>query len=287
MIARPLQRALVGEVRALFHDKTKGQRPILRSPDALIPPGSVAWRVHGDVTTMMVGGMTALLLQMLHPSALAGVWDHSNFRADMIGRLRRTARFIAITTFGARPEAEAAIARVRRIHEYVQGVRLDGEAYSADTPHLLAWVHVAGALPFLDAWIRFGEPTMSRADQDAYFADVAGVARALGADAVPVTRREAEVLLASFRPELLADNRSREIARIVTTPAPGNMRMAPVQGLLAQAAVDLLPDWARAMHSLRKSVLARPAVDAATFGLAGALRWAFAAEARARSHPQC
>ena len=282
MILAPLQRALVGEVSALFNDKTRGEQPVERSADALIPPGSVAWRVHGDVGTMMVGGMSALLLQMLHPSALAGVWDHSNFRGDMVGRLRRTARFIAVTTYGARADAEAAIARVRRIHEHVGGTRADGETYRADAPHLLAWVHVAGALPFLDAWIRFAEPGMSRADQDRYFADVAPVARMLGADAVPETRHQAEALLTRFRPELAADSRSREIARIVTTPAPGNLRVAPVQGLLAQAAVDLLPDWARTMHGLRRSVLARPAVDAATFGIAGAMRWAFAGAGRTR-----
>ena len=225
---------------------------------------------------MMVGGIAALLLQMLHPAAAAGVWDHSNFREDMLGRLRRTARFIATTSYAERGQAEAAIARVRAIHAKVGGALPGGIPYRADDPHLLAWVHVAGALPFLDAWIRFGEPGMSRADQDRYFAEAALVARALGADPVPETRRAAEALLREFRAELLADARSREIARLVLSATPQKRAAAPVQRLINQAAIDLLPDWARRMHGLTASRLARPAVDGATFGLAGTLRWAFA-----------
>ncbi len=96
--ARLLRHMLVTRVRSLFNDRSKGEAPVMRSPDALYDPASAIWRVHGDVTTMMIGGVAALLMQMLHPAALAGVWDHSNFRHDMLGRLRRTARFIAVTT---------------------------------------------------------------------------------------------------------------------------------------------------------------------------------------------
>ena len=275
-LADTLRQRLVGEVRALFNDVDKGETPIVRAADPFIPEGSVAWRVHGDVTTMMVGGIAALLLQMLHPAARAGVWDHSNFRRDMIGRLRRTARFIAVTTYGSKADAAAAIARVRQIHEHVSGTVPGGASYSAEAPRLLAWVHVAGALPFLDAWIRFGEPLMSRADQDRYFADVAPVAEALGADPVPRTRAEAEALIAEFRAELAADTRSAEIARIVLNPPGARLRDLPVQTLLTRAAIDLLPDWARRMHGLSGSWAARPAIGGATFGLASALRWAFA-----------
>jgi uncharacterized protein (DUF2236 family) len=276
MIREAVRQSIVAEVRALFNDANKNETPIARSPDAMIAPTSVVWRVHGDVTTMMVGGVAALLLEMLHPSALAGVWDHSNFRRDMLGRLRRTARFLAVTTYGPRADADAAIARVRRIHAAVAGTRPDGVAYVADDPHLLAWIHVAGAICFLDAWRRFGEPGMSAADQDAYFADVAPVARALGADPVPESRAQAEAIIATFRAELHADARSREIADIVLKAGRTSLKAAPVQGLVGKAAVDLLPTWARSMHGLRASVLARPAIDIATYGVASTLRWAFA-----------
>lgn len=278
MIIEKIRQGLIGQVRDVFNDRGKGEVSVQPSDNALIPRDSVAWRVHGDVTTMMVGGVSGLLLEMLHPAALAGVWDHSNFRKDMLGRLRRTARFMALTTYADRNEAEAAIERVNRIHAKVAGTMPDGTEYRANDPRLLAWIHVAGAWSFLNAWIRFAEPAMSRADQDAYFADVAGVARRLGADPVPETRAEAEQLIASFRPELRDTERSREVAQIILSPQNVGLRALPVQGVMSQAAIDLLPRWARKMHGLNGSIFARPMVDAATFGMASTLRWAFSAE---------
>ena len=272
--AEVLRRRIAGEVVAFFNDREQGQEPIRSAPDSLCPPQGVAWRVHGDVTSMMVGGIAALLLQMLHPKALAGVWDHSDFRRNMHGRLRNTARFIAVTTYGARVEAEAAIARVRRIHDHVNGTLPDGEPYDANDPRLLAWVHVAGSAMFLDGWIRYGDPAMSAADRDAYWREVAPVARLLGADPVPETAADAAALLDSFRPELVADERSRTVKNLILHKPPEKLRALPVQLLLMQSAVDLLPDWARRMHGLRSSGFGRPALGAATLGLAGTLRWA-------------
>jgi uncharacterized protein (DUF2236 family) len=275
----PVRRALVRQVRSTFNDQAKGQRPIPRSQNALFPPDSVIWRVHGDVTSMMAAGIAALLLQMLHPQALAGVWDHSNVHDDMLGRLRRTARFIAVTTYGERDAAEAAIAKVRRIHEQVGGSMPDGRAYRADDPRLLAWVHVAGAMMFLEGWRRYGEPAMSVADQDRYFAQSGLVAGMLGADPVPDTRAAAERLIGEFRGELVANDRSREFRDIVTNAEVGSLAHAAVHKLLMSAATDLLPPWARIMHGLTVLPFTGPPIRAATLGLASTLRWAFAREA--------
>src|SRR5947209_15189015 len=121
----PVRRALVRQVRRTLNDP-KGERPVPSSDEALFAPGSVIRRVHADVTSMMVGGVAALLTQMLHPQALGGVWDHSDVTTDQVGRLRRTARFIAVTTYAERSEAEAAIARVNAIHQRVNGTLPDG-----------------------------------------------------------------------------------------------------------------------------------------------------------------
>src|SRR3954454_1048683 len=211
----PVRRVLVRQVRRTFNDQAKGEKPIPASDDALFPRGSVIRRVHGDVTSMMVGGVAALLTQMLHPKALAGVWDHSGVAEDQLGRLRRTARFIAVTTYGHRDSAHAAIVRVKAIHERVSGTLPDGSRYRASDPWLLAWVHVAGALMFLDGWRRYAEPRMSSADQDRYFAEAAVVARMLGADPVPPTRLAAEELIQNFRGELRADQRTRQFRDLV------------------------------------------------------------------------
>lgn len=274
-LARPVRRAIAGRVVRMFNDPEKGERPVVRRPDGLFGPGSVAWRVHGDVTGMLVGGVSGLLLQMLHPAVLAGVWDHSNFRADMHGRLRRTARFIAVTTYGGRDEAEAVIDRVRRIHAQVAGVLPDGAPYAADDPQLLAWVHVTEATSFLNGWLRYGEPGMSRADRDRYFAEMAEVGRRLGADPLPRSQAEAQALIDAMRPRLRADERTREVARLLLSREGGNPAARPFRALVLQAGVDLLPGWARRMHGLSSPLPARPLVRTGTRGVARTIRWAF------------
>lgn len=270
-----IKQAIVGRVRAVFNDAARGEAPVTRSQDAMFAPGSVIWRVHGDVTTMMVGGVASLLLQMLHPAVLAGVWDHSNFRDDMVGRLRRTARFIALTTYGERDAAAATIARVRRIHAQVAGTLPDGSSYAATDPRLLAWVHVTEATSFLAAWVRYAEPRMSAADQDRYFAEVGEVAVALGADPVPRSRREAAALIAAMRGDLAATERSREVAGILLQQRATHLAAGPVQSVTFQAAIDLLPGWAQRMHGLTPPPLTIPFVRTGTLGLARTLRWAF------------
>ncbi|UYY76108.1 oxygenase MpaB family protein [Sphingomonas sp. R1] len=266
---------MIGQVRAVFNDAARGETPVQRSMNGLLGPDSVVWRVHGDVTTMMVGGVTALLLQMLHPAVLAGVWDHSKFRHDMLGRLRRTARFIAQTSYAERGEAEAAIGRVREIHQHIRGVLPDGTPYRADDPRLLAWVHVTEAVSFLDGWVRYAEPGMSRADQDRYFAEFAQVAEALGANPVPHSRAEAQALISAMRGELRYDDRTREVARLLLEQPAPNFATKPFQAMTFAAAIDLLPGWARQMHRLATPPLAAPAVRLGTRGVAETLRWAF------------
>lgn len=277
-LATLVKQRIVGRVRAVFNDRSRGEQPTERSQTALFGSDSVIWRVHGDVTTMMVGGVASLLLQMLHPRVLAGVWDHSNFRRDMVGRLRRTARFIAVTTYGDAGDADAIIARIRRIHDQVRGTLPDGTAYSANDPALLAWVHVTEATSFLDAWMRYGEPGMSLRDQDRYFAEMAEIGARVGADPLPRTRADARRLIDATRAQLRVDDRTREITRILLAAPPPTPALAAesLQKLTFQAAVDLLPTWARAMHGLSNPAIARPLVRTGIMGVAQTLRWAFA-----------
>lgn len=272
-LVQPVKQAIAAEVIALFNDRARGERPVPRRPDGLFGPRSVTWRVHGDVTAMMVGGIAALLLQMLHPGVLAGVWDHSKFRADMSGRLRRTARFIATTTYAGRDDAEAAIERVRRIHGHVHGTLPDGTPYHANDPALLAWVHVTEVTSFLGGWLRYAEPGMSRADQDAYVAEMARIGVALGADPVPRSLAEARRIMLAMRPALRCDGRAREIARLLLTQPAQSRALEPFHALTRAAGVDLLPDWARRLHGFPP--VPGPLVRAGTHGLARTLRWAF------------
>jgi uncharacterized protein (DUF2236 family) len=269
-----IRSAIARQIRGLLTDPANPRIVLARDGSGLFAPDSIAWRVHIDVTGMMVGGIAALMLQMLHPKVLAGVWDHSGFRDDMNARLRGTARFIAQTTFETRAAAEAQIARVRHIHDKVAGTLPDGTPYSANDPRLLAWVHVAEAISFLDGWIRYGEPGMSIADQDRYFAEIAVIGEMLGADPVPRSRAEAEAIVAGFLSELKADERSREVLHLLLHQRPPSLMLIPFQALTMRAATELLPDWARRMHGLPTPTLTKPAIRLGTRGIAETVRWA-------------
>ena len=273
-LSERLRLKLVERVRGVFNDVESGQQPVPTSDEALFPKGSPIRMVHADIVAMMVGGVRGLLLQMLHPHALQGVLDHSNFRTDMHGRLRRTARFIAVTTFGHREDAMAAVDRVNRIHAKVGGTLPDGTAYSATDPRTLAWVHVAEATSFLAAYLRHVRPDMPGSEQDEYYRQFAVIARALGADPVPIDRREAEAIFRDLRTDLTASPAAREIAQLVLTQKPPGSPPA-VQALLGAEAVALLPPFARSMLALERPGLAAIPARAATWGMGKTLRWAF------------
>lgn len=272
--AELVRQLLADQVRGLFNDSANGEVPVPPSDNALFARDTPIRMVHADVVSMMVGGMAALLLQMLHPHALRGVLDHSTFRSDLHGRLRRTARFIAITTYGDQDDAAAAIARVNAIHLKVKGTLPDGTPYSATDARVLAWVHVTEALCFLAAYVRYVRPSMPRAEQDEYFRQFAQIARALHADPVPETRAEAEALVQSMRPELESSAEAREVAELITR---GQTRGAAgmVQPALAAAAADLLPPFARTMLGLQPPGLGAIPAHLATRSLGRTIRWAF------------
>lgn len=266
---------IANRVRSFFNDRRHGERPVVRRNDGLLRPDSVAWEVHGDVAAMMVGGIAALLMQMLHPAVLAGVWDHSNFRNDIHGRLRRTARFIALTTYGSRAEAEEAIERVKKVHGGVTGKLPDGTPYAANDPSLLTWVHATETYCFLEAWKRYAKPGMPPAEQDKYFVEMREIATRLGCLSVPESYSATIAYMRDRRGELAVNDRTREIVTLLLNPAVQNVAFLPLQKMSAQAAVDLLPWWARRMHGLHSSKLSRPMVHGGTVGMAGLLRWAF------------
>jgi uncharacterized protein (DUF2236 family) len=279
-----LSQLLTGRIRSKLAagvtHLTTGSGPTLdySSPPGdpgLFGPDSVCWKVHADFTSMMTGGISALLLQALHPLALAGVWDHSTFRTDILGRLRRTATFISGTTYGNRHDALALIERVKRIHLGVTGVGPDGRPYRASDPALLTWVHVAEVSSFMTAHLRYVNPLLPVAAQDQYFAETARIAEMLGASNIPRSRAGIDAYLLAMQPELVASERTREVVRILmNAPAP-TAAMRPAGALMLNAGVDLLPDWAQSMLGFERfagirRALARPGVRL----VAPVIRWA-------------
>ncbi|KAA1420397.1 DUF2236 domain-containing protein [Mumia zhuanghuii] len=237
-------------------------------------PDDPIQRVHGDAS-MFVGGIRALLLQSLHPLAMAAVDQHSGYRGDPWGRLQRTSGFIAETTFGTVETAERAVRIVRAIHGRVHGTAPDGRPYAADDPHLLTWVHVAEVDSFLRAHDRYGVRPLSTHERDIYVAQAAEVAVALGAEDPPTDTAGLAARLAAYQPELASTEAARRTARFLLLTPPVDWPLRPGYAALAGAAVGLLPRWARTPLRLpwlpvAETVALRPAGAVAT----RTIRWA-------------
>ena len=268
----PVQR-LFGADRLPFEQYTEPA-----GDPGLFGPDSVTWRVHAD-PSMVVGGLAAVMLQTLHPLAMAGVADHSDYRDDPFGRLSRTASFVAATTFGSTAVADRMIEMVKRIHTRVVGTAPDGRAYSASDPELVTWIHMAEVANFLRAHQRFVPFPVRGEAIDRYYDEMAVIPERFGVGDVPRSRAEARAYFRDIRPQLALSDQAREAIRFLTTPPIRTMHpgLAMAQQVTIQAAVGLLPEWGRQMLGLRRAptlvdlTLVRPAAHAllSTLRLAG------------------
>jgi uncharacterized protein (DUF2236 family) len=235
-----------------------GLAKVLRiAPDpGLFGPGSITWKVHAD-PLLGLGGLRALLLQAAHPLAMAGVSEHSEFRADPWGRLVRTAQYIGTVSFGTTTDAERAAARVRGLHRTVRGFDpASDRAYSASDPELLTWVHVTEVDSFLST-ARRGGLALTDAEADGYVAEQARAGALLGVPAhlAPQTVADIQDYYAQMRPQLRISDQAREAARyVIHPPMPRKVALLtparPAWYGLAGLAFALLPRWARRMYRL-------------------------------------
>jgi uncharacterized protein (DUF2236 family) len=276
LIGGPLRDQLMAPVaRSLSADRLPFEQYTDPPGDpGLFGPGSATWRVHGD-PAMMVGGLSALMLQTLHPLAIAGVEEHSTYRDDPLGRLSRTGSFVTGTTFGSTETAEKLITLVRAIHRRVRGTAPDGRSYSADDPALLTWVHATEVGSFLRAHQRF-TPFPVRGDQaDRYLHEVATVAERLGAERVPRSRVALRAYFRDVRPELAAGDQALDAIDFLTRPMTGNPVITAAHHVVIKAAIGLLPGWARDMLDVPHPDLAAQAlVLPSVHVLLGTLRFA-------------
>jgi uncharacterized protein (DUF2236 family) len=251
---------------------------IATDPDeAYLPPGGMARRVHADLPVMLIGGVTALLLQTLHPLAMAGVAEHSSYQEDPLGRLRRTAAFVGTTTFGTVEQAEAAIVQVQRVHRRVRGIAPDGRPYSADDPELVTFIHVAEVASFLASSQRYGTRALTPDECDQYYEEVAPLALALGATWVPRSSTEVESYLLRLRPDLYAGPQARAARDWLLRGVARRPTERALYTLLVAAAIGVLPGWARRELGLSVAgpldlLVDTAAVTPLTRGLSAALR---------------
>ena len=238
------------------------------------------WRVHSDAS-MFAGGIRALLLQSLHPLAMAGVAGHSGFRSDPFGRLQRTSDFIAQTTFAVREDADRAVRIVRAVHKKVSGTTEDGRPYAASDPHLLLWVHVAEIESFYVTYQRFGRERLTSPEADRYVAQTADTAEALGVRRAPRTLDELRGAVEAYRGELESTQASRDVARYLLLEAPLPLVARPGYTALALAAASTLPPWALGMLGIPRLPAVTRAVGTLTgTGAVAAIRWIMSAPPR-------
>ncbi len=264
--SQALRRAIAGNEQLTITEMASGD------DEGWFGPDSVVWRVHAS-PAMLIGGLRALLLQTLHPLAMAGVADHSDYRDDPWGRLHRTGRFVGATTYGNTASAEAAVAVVRRVHERVKGFAPDGRPYSANDPHLLLWVHITEVDSFLRAHQRYDANPLSDAEADRYVAEMAIVAERLGSERPPSSMADLAEMMAAFRKECGANRQTRDALRFLLNP-PVHLATRPIYGIISAAAVGLLPAWARRALWLPPVPFVEPlAVQPAAKAMTGAIGW--------------
>lgn len=230
-------------------------------------PDSVTWRVHAD-PVLWIGGVRALYLQALHPLVMAGVAQHSRFRDDPWGRLKRTADFVGVLTYGSTEQARAAVAHVNRAHRGRRGIEPEsGQSYEVSDPELLAWVHCCQVDSFLSATRRAGV-ALGRAEQDAYVAEQVRAATLVGVPArlVPSSTAALERYFDALRPQLTCTAEARRAARFILLPPMSVAAQVLTPARLAWTGVATLayatlPRWARQLYG-RTGLPASPAVDA-------------------------
>jgi uncharacterized protein (DUF2236 family) len=277
-LTAPVRVTLTRDVRRAIGVTGKPPPPCTDPELAFLDPHGVARLVHSDLPTMLIGGLSALLLQALHPLAMAGVAEHSNYQSDPLGRLRRTAAFVGTTSFGTVLEAEKAIAQVQRVHRRVKGVAPDGRAYDAADPELVTFIHVAEMSSFLESARRFGPRPLTPDQCDQYYSEVAPVALALGANWVPRSTLEVESYFGRIRPELYAGPQARQARDWLRRGVATRPEERAVYSILLAAAVGTLPGWARRELGLSAPLsldllLDTTTVIPATRALSATLRW--------------
>lgn len=289
-----VRRAVVQNMDATFSaDRLDGEQYTDPPGDpGLFGPDSVTWKVHGHPSAI-VGGISSLMLQALHPLAMAGVAEHSNYKDDPLGRLGRTASFVGGTTFGSTEVAESMIAVVNAVHRHVKGTAPDGRPYAATDPHLVTWVHVAEMGSILWAHRRYHPQPARGRDLDRYYAETAVVAEKLGGTDVPRSRAEVAQYYRDIRSELVLGDQAREGFAFIMRPIGNDPVSQGIYTLLLQASIDLLPGWARAIYGIRRppgfdATVVRPAMFTlinALYSLTGPGPAVVEARARARATP--
>jgi uncharacterized protein (DUF2236 family) len=245
----------------------------------LTGPGSVSWEIHSDVAAITIGGLGAIVMEILHPSVMAGVQDQSSYREDPLRRGRTTFGYVVTTTFANTGAATRLINAVKSMHARVNGVRPDGVPYRALDPELIGWVHTCIPWAVMRAFERYNR-RLSPDERDRYLAEQAVIGRMSGAGDIPETMADLDTYLEEIRPRLGITAQTLEFFEFLMTmpfgmPAPGPLSR-PAHQFQAEVGMGLMPAWARRLSGFESTTLERRALHAPMLhAYARALRWAY------------
>jgi uncharacterized protein (DUF2236 family) len=280
MTVNPLRRAVVEDLLTQTgrHDAPHvfGGEP---GDPGLIGPGSMSWEINGDLASVVLGGVGAIVMEVLHPSVMAGVQDLSSYQEDPHRRGRTTFGYVVTTTFANTTAATRLINAVRRMHGEVNGVRPDGVPYRALDPDLIGWVHTCIPWAVMTAYHRYRRP-LSDGERDRYLREQAVIGRMGGAGEIPETYGDLRDYVEEMRPKLGVNQQTLEFFEfLMTMPfgmrAPGPLSR-PAHHFQLQAGMSLMPPWARRMTGFDAPALARRTLhDTSLAAYARIVRWAF------------
>jgi uncharacterized protein (DUF2236 family) len=224
---------------------------------ALYPPDSLSWRIFKNPVALLIGGIAAVILELAEPGVRTGVWEHSSFRHDPMGRLRRTGLAAMVTVYGARSIAEPMIARVVRMHANVAGKTPAGVPYSAGDAQLLSWVQATAAFGFAEAYSRYVHP-LSEVDLDALYREGAPVSQLYGALDAPRSEAQRRALFDSMRARLEPSPVIFQFLAIMREMPALPRPLLWMQRMLVRAAVEMIPDGMRECLGLTEYYGLRP-----------------------------
>ena len=244
----------------------------------LTGPGSMSWEINGDVASVMIAGIGSIVMEILHPSVMAGVQDLSSYREDPWRRSRTTFGYVVTTTFGSTTAATRLINAVKRMHGRVEGTRPDGVAYRALDPELIGWVHTCIPWGVMTAYERYNRP-LTEDERDQYLKEQAVIGRMGGAGDIPETAAQLREYVDEMKHKLAVNEQTLEFFDFLMTmpfgmPAPGPLSR-PVHRFQIEAGMSLMPSWARRMTGFDTPAIARTLVHSPMLrNYARTLRWA-------------
>jgi uncharacterized protein (DUF2236 family) len=288
-LVEKLRRAIVDPIEAVGgrHDQHEIYAEPLGDP-GLCGPDSISWEINSDMASVGLAGMGAIIMEVLHPSVMAGVFTQSTYETQPLRRARNTLGYVIQTTFGSTESATRVIERVKKVHARVKGETLDGRPYEALDPELIAWVHTCIPMGIMQVFDRYNRP-LSTEEKDRYLREQAVIGRMGGAEWVPESHAELVDYVEAMRPKMAVNEQTREFLGFLMGEGRASGREVFERRLQLQLSMQLMPEWARKLTGLDLSPTAIGVLDPLVRAQLAMVRWGFGtppyralAEARAR-----